>query len=602
MDLVKGATLIVVSAMIFAYYMQSNSFMKPSIVTEHLDSEYDYIVVGGGAAGSVIAARISEDRDNKVLLLEAGGHFSENPLVPVPSSWISLQHTDFDWSYYTEPQKYSHFGFEDRRSYWPRGRVLGGSSTINGVHYTRGSRFDFDEWAENGCEGWSYKEIHPYFLKSEDIQIEDLKSSPYHSTGGPVAVAGAYVPSLTALYLKAGVEMGYNITDYNGRDQEGFNKIQMMVRNGVRSGIAMEYLGNTANRPNLHIALRSFVTKIEINEKKATGVFVIRDGRKVLIKAKKEIIISAGAINSPQLLMLSGIGPKDDLAKFDIDVEADLPVGQNLQDHLIAILPMKINQSLSITKTKRESMWSKLQYALFGGGPLGIGGADGQAFFHIDKKNRGKKWPDIQLVTLSSQLYGNHLNLVDKLAKEYTTQDPDAEGFVTAICPTRPHSRGVIKLQSVDPFDYPSIDPQYLADPRDIKDFISGIRFWEKFIETPTMKSLGATVDYFKLSVCSQHQFRSDAYWECFIRHLAPTTYHPCCTCKMGPVSDPSSVVDSELRVKGIKGLRVADSSIFPSVTSGNTQAPTVMVAEKISDIIRGIDSVNEIRNKHIID
>ena len=597
MALSSGAVLVLSVAIMLSYYFGYKPSSEVSILTKHLEKEYDYIIVGAGAAGSVLASRLSEDSNKKVLLLEAGGHFNENSLVSIPSNWLSLQHTDMDWSYYTEPQMYSHLGFKEKRGYCPRGRVLGGSTTINGVHYTRGSRFDFDEWASSGCTGWSYDDVLPYFLKSEDIQVNELKSSVYHSSGGPVAVSGGQVTPLADMFLQAGLELGYNITDYNGKSLEGFNKIQVTVRNGVRSGIASEYLGNTEMRENLHISTRSLVTKVEIVNGIAKGVFVIKDNIKTYIRARKEIIISAGAINSPQLLMLSGVGPEQHLKQYGIELKANLPVGLNLQDHLVALMPSKINASISFNKKLRESMWTKLQYALFGSGPLTIGGSDGQAFLYIDEKNRGKTSPDIQLVMVHSPLHGDK-NLENNVWKGYFLDNDDTEGFIIAICPTRPKSRGVLELRSTDPFDHPRIDPQYLANPQDMKDFIAGIRLWEEVIQTSVMRSLNVSFDQVNVPICSQHKFRSDEFWECFIRHLVRTSYHPCCTCKMGAKSDPTAVVDSDLRVKGIKNLRVADTSVFPSVTSGNTQAPTVMIAEKLADMIRGIDTVKDIRKR----
>ena len=278
-----------------------------SIITEKLDDEYD-IVVGGGAAGSVMASRLSEDRDKKVLLLEAGGHYIENPKYLNPVDWVSFLFTKHDWEYYTEPQEFSNFGFNNNRSYWPRGRILGGTASLNAMQYTRGSRYDFDELVANGCTGCSYKEVFAYFLKSEDIQIDELKKSKFHSTGGLIAVSGGKATPLDDLYMQAGQELGYNITDYNGEDQEGFNHLQLTTRNGLRSNVAVEYLGGTADRNNLHIAVNSFVTKVDIKDKHARGVYVIRNGRKHFIKATQEEVNSSGAINSPQILMLSGIG------------------------------------------------------------------------------------------------------------------------------------------------------------------------------------------------------------------------------------------------------------------------------------------------------
>ena len=598
MGLVYQAALILALALTVAYYSEQGPFKKLSIVTEELDDEYDYIVVGSGTAGSVVASRLTEDKNTKVLLLEAGGHYEEDPKFNVPLFLFDFQHTRYDWEYYTESQKVSCLGLKDRRAYWPRGKVLGGSNMINGVQYTRGSKYEYDEWAKNGCTGWSYKDVLPYFLKSEDIQIGDLKSSKYHSTGGPIPVTVGRATPLSDLYIQAGKEMGYPITDYNGEDQEGFNHIQLNTRNGVRSSSCVELLGDTAERTKLHISIRSFVTKIEIENKKATGVHVIKDSRKLFYKARKEVILSAGAINSPQILMLSGVGPKDHLEDLGIPVKADLPVGRNLQDHLMLPMFTKINSALGITQNVRESIWTKIRYGLFGTGPLASSSLDGSAFFYGDSLGKGKSSADIQFIFLSILPDVNFYNYRDEVVAEQMGKHPNDNGFMTAVSITHPKSRGVLTLRSSDPFDYPVLDPQYLTERVDIDTFISAIRIWEKFIETSTMQGLGARVDQAKISFCSHHEFRSDAYWECAVRHLAVTVYHVSGTCKMGGKNDKDAVVDPTGRVKGVMNLRVVDASIFPNITSGNTNAPTVMVAEKIADIIRGTNSVNKFRNK----
>ena len=359
---IKQALAVATVALIVAWYTRIWPFQTPSILTEILDDEYDYIIVGGGSAGSVMAGRLSEDGDKKVLLLEAGSHYDKNPLLHVPFAWLSLLKTEYDWGYYTEPQNASFLGMNGRRGYWPRGRVLGGSGMINGLQYTRGTKHDFDEWEKNGCKGWSFKDVLPYFLKSEDMLIDDLKSSPFHSTGGALGVSGGRVTPLADLYMQSCGELGYPINDYNGEGEEGCSRIQVNVRNGVRSSTSVEYLGKTFDRKNLHISINSFVTKVEIEEKKATGVYVIRNGRKVLIKARKEIILSAGALNTPQILMLSGVGPKDHLNEHGIKVVADLPVGQNLQDHVMTWMFSRINVSYSLTPGLVENMWTKLTY------------------------------------------------------------------------------------------------------------------------------------------------------------------------------------------------------------------------------------------------
>ena len=524
MSLMNQAFVVLAFALVLAYYTNIGPFSRRSILTDRLDTEYDYIVVGGGSAGSVVASRLSEDQDKKVLLLEAGTFWDENPWLHVPIRWLDLENTVHDWEYYTKPQNVSCLGLKERRAFWPRGRVLGGSSMLNAVQYTRGSRYEFDDWAANGCTGWSYRDVLPYFLKSEDIQIDELKSSKYHSTGGPLAVSGGRVTPLADLYMKAGEEMGYKVNDYNGAEQEGFSPVQVTVRKGVRSSTGVEFLGNTADRDNLHIVLGSHVIKIAFQNKKATGVYVIRDGRKYFVKARKEVILSAGAIGSPQILMLSGVGPKDHLNELGIDVVADLPVGQNLQDHLMVFMFSRINSSYSITENLKENLFSKIKYHLFGTGPLSIGGTDGSAFFYIDESRRGTANTDVQFIIFSSFIHGNYFKFKDEVAKEFLAPTPNDEGFNTVISTTHPKSRGTIKLKSTDPFDYPILDPQYLTNKRDIDEFIAGIRIWEKFMDTPTMKNLGVNIDQSKMSFCSQHEFRSDAYWECYTR--APSSGH----------------------------------------------------------------------------
>ncbi|XP_045196226.2 L-sorbose 1-dehydrogenase-like [Mercenaria mercenaria] len=571
------------------------------IVSDVIDDEYDYVIVGGGTAGSVVAARLSEDKDNKVLLLEAGGFYDENWKLHSLTLWPELLRTQYDWEYYTEPQKHSCFGMKETRSYWPRGRVLGGSGMINLAQYTRGSRYDYDEWAANGCKGWSYKDVLPYFLKAEDIQIEEFKSSKYHNVGGPMAVSGGEVTQLAEIYLKAGKELGYNITDYNGEEQEGFNKVQVNARKGVRESSAVAYLGRAGKKINLDIAVNTFVTKVDFKKTAATGVYYIRNNRKHFVRARKEVILSAGAINTPKILLLSGIGPRHHLDEMSIPVVADLPVGNNLQDHGAIFLFTRINKPISITPSVRNSLWTTLQHKIFGSGPLSIAGTDGSAFVHIDDKNRSKTYPDFQMSFISLLFSFDYLNFKDEIKKEYEAGNENADGFTLALINTHPKSRGTLRLRSKDPFDHPVLDPHYFQEQQDVDDFVSAIRIWEKYIETPTMKALGAEISHMKKSFCLQHEFRSDAYWECMLRHLALPGYHLSCTCKTGSHDDSTAVLDPTLRVKGMKGLRVVDASAFPKITVGNTNTPTVMLAEKATDMIRGIDSVKHLR-KNLLD
>ncbi|XP_060557897.1 glucose dehydrogenase [FAD, quinone]-like [Ruditapes philippinarum] len=582
MAFTEGIVVLCIAIVYYNCFVRVNDYNHHRhILSDKIDDVYDYVIVGGGSAGSVLASRLSEDRNIRILLIEAGGFYDENPDFHIPINSLKLQNTKHDWEYYTVPQKVSCLALNMNRSFVPRGRVLGGSSVLNSMQYTRGSRYDYDQWAANGCTGWTYKNVLPYFLKSEDIQMDELKSSVYHHTGGPMAVSGSLVTELSDLYMKAGQELGFNITDYNGADQEGFNRIQISVRNGVREATGLAFLGRIDRRANLDIVLETFVTKVDIKNSSALGVFYVRNGRKSYVAARKEVILSAGAINSPQILMLSGVGPKEHLESMNIPVLLNLPVGNNMQDHMKALMLTKINKSISLSENLLNSFWSRLKYNLFGTGPLSIVGSEGSVFYYNDQSKRKRTSADIQVMIFSKYMAENYFNIKDNYAKEIIAEHGNIEGFNFIVSITNPKSRGTVRLKSSDPFDYPLIDPQYLTDKRDVGDFIGGIRLWERFMQTKTMKELGVDMNQMKLSFCSQHKFSSDDYWECFVRHLAFTVHHHSCTCKMGADEDETAVVDVKLRVKGIKGLRVVDASVLPTVTSGNINAPVIMVAEK---------------------
>lgn len=559
-------SLLVVFIAFLTYQVIEYCQSDVHLPTRSLNLTYDYVVVGGGSAGSIVASRLADDPTVSVLILESGSDFRDNADIYEPSRCLGLLHTQYDWEYFTEPQEKAFFGMNDKRGYWPRGHVLGGSGSINVLQYTRGSSFDFDEWAATGCTGWSYKDVLPYFLKTEDMQIEEFRASEYHNVGGEIAVTGADVSPIAIYFRKAGRELGYNITDYNGEAQDGFNKIQFNIRNGIRSSSALEFFKSIRN--NLHISTESHVTNLHLVKRKAVGVNFIKNGRKRYVRANKEIILSAGSINSPQILMLSGIGPREHLEQLGIPVVNDLPVGSNLQDHQQVSLCTNITKPVSLTEDYRGGIWNTIKYKLFGTGPQAIAGSDGSAFLHLDENSRGKTYPAIQLVLFSALLNKDLFNYNDHVAAEVLPKSTNDHGFCVLVALTHPRARGTIRLKSTDPFDYPLIDPRYFHDRRDILDMIGGIRIWEKLMETSMFKELGVDINFMKKSFCSQHPFRSDDYWECIIRHLAFTQFHPTSTCKMGPVHEKDTVVDPNLRVKGIEGLRVVDASISYFLTS----------------------------------
>nr|XP_034331218.1 alcohol dehydrogenase [acceptor] isoform X2 [Crassostrea gigas] len=593
----------VIGILFYFYNNKSKQFVEEYVV---LNGTYDYIIVGAGSAGCVLANRLTEDLTSTVLIVEAGGSEEENEVMHIPALPGLLQNTKQDWAFRTVPQKKSCQGLKDQRSAWPRGKVLGGSSSINFMHYIRGSRHDFDGWAKEGCEGWSYKDVLPYFIKSEDNQISRLKDSAYHGTGGPLVVSdGVSSPINDKVYRRGMEELGYKTVDCNGESQTGFCFGQETVRNGERWSTAKAFLRPAMNRPNLHVSTNSYVTKILIEKGKAVGIWLVKDNVKYTVKARKEVILSAGAVNSPQILMLSGIGPKEHLSSLKIPVKVDLPVGNNLEDHLMLFMIFRDNTSSGFN----PSDWADLQYKLFRSGPFGKVHLEASAFF-----GEGRKVPpyfQVLFYTIQARteyarafqgMYNYNPQIIEGMANFYKSILEKDEGmFMACNGLLHPKSRGTIRLQSADPFDPPLIDPNYLDHPDDVKDFLKGLKEMLRLANTTAFRSVGASPsDPYKeyYPPCNSLPYPSDEYLTCRLRHYVYTIYHSTSTCRMGKDDDDTAVVDLQLRVKGISNLRVVDASVMRHVTSGNTNAPTIMIAEKAADLIRGIDSVKDIRKK----
>ncbi|KYM81563.1 Glucose dehydrogenase [acceptor] [Atta colombica] len=568
-------------------------------VTKQLRKEYDFVVIGGGSAGSVLANRLTENPNWNVLLLEAGGHETEITDVPILS--LYLHKSKLDWKYRTQPQNTACQAMIDKRCCWTRGKVLGGSSVLNTLLYIRGNRRDFDEWKSFGNPGWGYEDVLPYFKKSQDQRNPYLaRNTRYHGTGGYLTVQNSpYVTPLGVAFLQAGEEMGYDICDINGEQQTGFAFFQFTMRRGARCSTAKAFVRPIQLRKNFHLSLWSHVTRVLIDpqSRKTYGVEFIRDGRKEVVSVKKEVILSAGAINSPQLLMLSGVGPYVHLKELGIPVIEDSPgVGQNLQDHIaVGGLVFPIDYKISIVMNRMVNINSALRYAITEDGPLTSSiGLEAVGFISTKYANQTDDWPDIEFMLTSSSTNsdgGSHIKnahcLTDDFYNEVFSKINNQDVFGVFPMMLRPKSRGYIRLKSKKPLDVPLLYHNYLTHPHDVAVLREGVKAAIAFGETNSMKRFGSRFHSKPLPNCKHIPLYTDEYWNCVVRQYTMTIYHMSGTAKMGPSDDPMAVVNPELRVYGVEGLRVIDASIMPTITSGNINAPVIMIAEKGADMIK---------------
>ncbi|MCF6263070.1 MAG: choline dehydrogenase [Xanthomonadales bacterium] len=518
---------------------------------------WDYIIVGAGSAGCVLANRLSENPANKVLLLEAGGK-DWNPFIHMPAGLAKLVNIkSINWSYDTEPEA----ALNNRRLYWPRGKVLGGSSSINAMCYCRGHKLDYDNWAAVGNSSWDYTSVLPYFRKSEDQQHG---ADIYHGTGGPLSVRDLrYHNPLSEVYLQAAEELGYTRTrDFNNDHQRGFAYYQVTQKNGRRCSTAVGYLRPAMKRPNLTVITHALVGKILLDGKSAVGIEYTRKGNKETVYGG-EILLSGGAINSPQLLQLSGIGIGSQLREVGIEVKHDLPgVGENLQDHLDICTLVESREK--ITYDHINELAAGIRYIFTRGGPASSNIAEAGGFLLSEHAEDNR--PDIQSHFVPAQLDDHGRNILP------------GHGLTIHACQLNPKSRGNIQITSADPAAAPKIQANYLSHPHDEKVILSCARLGMQLFATDVFKSIRGKAIY------PEAGLESDAELMDFIRRKAESIYHPVGTCKMG--TDPMAVVDPQLRVHGIDGLRVIDASIMPELVAGNTNAPTIMIAEKAADMI----------------
>ncbi len=525
--------------------------------------QFDYIIVGAGSAGCVLANRLSADAERRVLLLEAGGT-DWYPWIHVPVGYFKTIHNPLtDWCYRTEPDP----GLGGRALQWPRGRVLGGSSSINGLLYIRGQARDYDQWRQMGNAGWGFDDVLPYFKRSED---QERGADDYHGAGGPLAVSELrFTLPLCDAVIDAAGELGIpRRDDFNGADQEGAGYFQLTARRGLRCSSAAAFLRPVRARPNLEVRTHAQAERLLIEDGRVVGLRYRVKGAPRESRCRGEVILSGGAIGSPQILLASGVGPGEALSELGIEVRRALPgVGENLQDHLQLRAVYKTRRPITLNDRLRNPLRKAmmgLEYALFRSGPLAMGASQVCIFA---RSRKGLETPDIQY----------HV--------QPWSADSPGEGthrfsaFTMSVCQLRPESRGRIRLKSPDPNEAPAIEPNYLSTETDRRVAVDSIKHTRDLIGTRALSPLVA--EEFRPGPAA----RSDEEILDAARAISQTIYHPVGTCKMG--ADPVAVVDERLRVHGLRGLRVADASIMPTIPSGNTNAPTIMIGEKAADMIR---------------
>ncbi|XP_013105608.2 glucose dehydrogenase [FAD, quinone]-like [Stomoxys calcitrans] len=551
---------------------------------------FDFVVIGAGSAGSVVASRLSENPQWKVLVLEAGG--DPPPESEVPGLFFSLMHTNSTFSYYPEPNGRSCKAMKNEQCHWPRGKVLGGTGAINSMLYVRGNRAEYDLWCAAGNDGWCYDQIWPYFQKAE-TPAED-KSNPQG-----YVVVGNYEEhdgDIQDMLLKGSKELAIpQVKDFVEGSYVGYAQIKGTIDQGQRASSAKGHLARVSKRSNLKVMKNAQVTKINFNDKGdlvETVEFRLRNSQDLKLKVGKELILSAGSIDSAKLLMLSGVGPKKVLEALHIPLKHDLPVGKNLQDHIVALVFFRIPAAMADPKALLDEIY---QYVIHHRGPLSSVGTAPLTAFLQTNSTASPLYPDVEMHHLlfrrgnnqALELYLKGLGAQEKYKEFLQHQLQEYDIMAIHVLVSHPKSRGSIKLKSSDWKQAPLIDSGYLEEQHDVDVLLRGIDYLNRLEATHAFKQKKAEILHIPIKKCDTYSFKSPKYWKCYIEYFSSTCYHPVGTVKMGAETDSTACVNPQLRVKGVENLRVIDASIMPWISSGNTNAPTIMIAEKAADMIK---------------